>query len=140
MVRSCTQLLKAGASPELRGMFNDLPLTLAVRKPSAPRSTAIVKALLQAGANPHAYSLRGAPILCDACRAGGNGLTVQLLVQAGAGVNVPCLAEDFFTPRQIANRGNYTAAMSYLGTMSVRAETRSRLVRVCVGGGETCEK
>lgn len=108
------QLLAAGADPHMRGANSHLPLTLAALNRSNPESTSIVRALLEAGANPNAYSLGGVQIIHDACRAGGDGLTVKLLLQAGAGLNAPCPGEAFLTPLHIAARFNYAAAVNLL--------------------------
>lgn len=122
----------------MRGANSHLPLTLAVSKRSNPKSTSIVRALLEAGANPNAYSLEGVQIIHDACRAGGDGLTVKLLLQAGAGLNAPCPGEDFMTPLHIAARSNYVAAVNLLASMdncklNSHAATPSRFVHLCIG-------
>lgn len=124
----------AGANPHFRGINGELPLTLAALHRSTSKSTSIVEALLQAGADPNAYSLRGIPILHTACGAvGGDGSMVKLLIEAGAGVNAPSPGDDFVTPLHEAARCNNAPAARILTNMNlcklnIQASTPSRFV------------
>lgn len=82
-------LLKAGANPDIRDQNGQMPLMRAISKPNEARGMKMLKALLQAGADPNGTTTENVTPLRNAAVFGKHPKMVEALLKSGANPYTP---------------------------------------------------